>query len=56
MVTAITAALPPVTYVPAAQRTQVQTLYQQGVSPAKIAAILGLSPVAVYGYLLHSDV
>src|ERR1700733_14338930 len=35
----------------AVQTTQIQTLYQQGVSPAEIAAILGLSATAVDGYL-----
>jgi Putative ATPase subunit of terminase (gpP-like) len=38
-------------YVPAAQISQIQLLYQQGVSPAEIAAMLGLSAAAVDGYL-----
>ncbi len=42
MATAISATLAPVTYVPAAQASQVTLLYQQGVSPAEIAAILDL--------------
>lgn len=51
MATAISATLAPVTYVPAAQASQVTLLYQQGVSPAEIAAILDLSAAAVDGYL-----
>ena len=39
------------TYVPAAQTSQIQLLFQQGVSPAEIAAMLGLSTAAVDGYL-----
>jgi hypothetical protein len=39
------------TYVPAAQTSQIQLLFQQGVSPAEIAAMLGLSLSAVDGYL-----
>jgi hypothetical protein len=51
MATAISATQAPVTYVPAAQTSQVLQLYQRGVSPAQIAAILALSAAAVDGYL-----
>lgn len=47
----IPSALPSVTYVPATQIAEVQLLHRQGVSPAEIAAILGLSAAAVDGYL-----
>jgi hypothetical protein len=51
MATAISATLPPVTYVPDDQTSEVQLLYQQGLSSAEIATILGLSVGAVNGYL-----
>ena len=51
MASTISATLPPVTYVPAAQTSKVQLLHRQGVSPAEIAAILDLSTAAVDGYL-----
>lgn len=51
MTTAISATLAPATYVPSAQVSQVELLFQQGVSPAEIAAMLGLSTAVVDGYL-----
>lgn len=51
MASPISATSASATYVPAAQTSQIQQLYQQGVSPAEIAAMLGLSAAAVDTYL-----
>jgi Putative ATPase subunit of terminase (gpP-like) len=51
MASPISATSASATYIPAAQTSQIQQLYQQGVSPAEIAAMLGLSTAAVDGYL-----
>ena len=51
MASAISATLPPLTYIPAAAGTQAKLLHSEGLSASEIGSILGLTSATVDNYL-----